>query len=72
MANLGQETGGTPEENRDEARKLIELIVLLDYESLPDRDLHFFEDMRNRLVFPKCTVSGKQLFYLRDIKDKLL
>lgn len=69
---LGQETGGTPEQNKKEFLQLMELIALLDPDSLPDKDRGFYEDMKNRLIFPKFVPSGKQLFWLRDIKDKLL
>lgn len=70
--SLGQETGQTLEEMRKEAKKLIDIISELDFDSLSDKELHFFEDMRNKLIFPKFSISGKQIFWLRDIKDRLL
>ena len=70
--SIGQETGKTPEAMRDEVVQLVKIISQSSPESLSDKDLHFYEDMKNRLVFPKFVPSGRQLFWLRDIKDKLL
>jgi hypothetical protein len=66
MSYAGQQTGGTNDERVTEAHKLIEIISGFQ-EQLTSKESDFVEKMDG------CTFcSGKQLFWLRDIKDKYL
>jgi hypothetical protein len=66
MKNLGQETGGTHDERVTEAHQLLKMIAD-HFEELSPKEQKFIEDMQD------CTsCSGRQLFWLRDIKDGLL
>lgn len=57
---------GTPEERREEADRLIELIAENQGE-LNEKERDFVADIEMG-----GNVSAKQLFWLRDIKDKYL
>lgn len=66
------ESGGTPEQRRQEAERLLDII---DYAAITDDGARrFVGKMRaNFSKFKDRTfVSVDQLFYLRDIKDKQL
>lgn len=74
--SMGQDTGGTQEDRNVEANKLMAMMNLgrerwRDY--LTVWELGFMTDMYNRWMDGGIApVSGKQLFRLRDIKDKLI
>ncbi len=73
MSGLGQETGGTPDERLAEAKRLLEIIG--DHlEQLSPKEQGFVEDMQGRIeeYGNSAIVSGKQLFWLRDIKDGII
>jgi len=74
MTALGQDTGQTPERMKQEAMALLNVIAESDPENrLSESDLKFYKDTILRSCFPKMfTISGKQLYWLRDIKDRLL
>ena len=66
MSGLFQESGQTPDSTRVEADKL--LAIIEDFsEQLTPKEASFVEQMGDAE-----TVSPKQLFWLRDIKDKYL
>jgi hypothetical protein len=76
---LGQQTGGGATSDADEARKLLELIedaggYSLVLEVMGDKSANFVasqleaRDIRRSSYY----VTGKQLFWLRDIKDRLV
>ena len=66
MSYLGQETGGDADSRVTEAHKIVEMLASVQ-EEMTSKEASFVESMDN------CTTcSGKQLFWLRDIKDKYL
>jgi hypothetical protein len=66
MNSLGQETGGDSDSRVTEAQRLVDIITASADELTP-REREFVMQMDG------CkTCSGKQLFWLRDIKDKYL
>ena len=66
---LTQETGADPEQRRQEASDLVDKITSdAGYGDLSDKEKGFVEQMEDESQF----VSAKQLFWLRDIWDKLL
>jgi hypothetical protein len=73
MTQLGQQTGGDP---RDEALRLLDMMKTVDYAAyLNTRDEEFLSEQYDRLAsngVAAYSASGKQLFWLRDIKDKLV
>lgn len=63
---LGQETGGTNEDRCAEAQKILAILADVQ-EQLTSKETQFVEKMDG------CSFcSGRQLFWLRDIKDKYL
>lgn len=65
-SRLRQETGGDDDARLTEALKIVEMLALVQ-EELTSREAQFVEQMDGATY---C--SGKQLFWLRDIKDKYL
>jgi len=66
LSYLGQETGGDADSRVTEAHKIVEMLASVQ-EEMTSKEASFVESMDN------CTTcSGKQLFWLRDIKDKYL
>ena len=63
---LTNDTGGTPEQRRTEADRLLKMLEGLE-DSMTDKERRFVEDMQ-----AGWDVSPKQLFWLRDIKEKYL
>ena len=61
---LFNDTGQTPEERRNEADRILKMLDGHEGE-MEDREAEFIEDMGN---CQGCT--PKQIFWLRDIKDK--
>ena len=65
---LTNETGGTAEDRRVEAERILDIMhengIIA---SLNDKERYFVE-----YLDPSRGVSPKQLFWLRDIKDKYL
>ena len=67
---LANDTGGDAEQRRAEANRLLTMLRDVDWETqvtLSER--RFLEQMASDDVQP---VSPKQVFWLRDIKDKYL
>ena len=60
----------SPEERRAEATKIVEMIVNSDISicNWLESEITFYTNMCN----PALAVSVRQLFWLRDIKDKYL
>jgi hypothetical protein len=68
MSPLTQESGGTNEERIAEKDKIVDMIDRqVDWESMTDNEQRFIEKITDAQY-----VSPKQLFWLRDIKDKYL
>lgn len=68
MAYLGNDTGGTPEDRRSEADRLVKIISeQAGLSALTPKELDFVAQMDEG-----GSVSPKQVFWLRDIKDKYL
>ena len=65
------ESGGDNKSRVEEARKLIEMI---DLNRCPQKDIFFVQSTEERLeqFGDKALISPKQLFWLRDIKDRCL
>jgi hypothetical protein len=66
MSRLGQETGGDADARLSECQKLLDIIARFQEELTP-KEQQFVERMDGASY---C--SGRQLFWLRDIKDKYL
>ncbi len=66
------ESGGSNKERVDEAKRLLRIIGACDYDELSDKDRSFVESIENSLecYAENTRISPKQLFYLRDIKDR--
>lgn len=77
-AGLGQQTGGNSLSDGREARTLLAMIAPVGRETVReiagDRAAQFVADLveQSNATVTHFTVTGKQLFYLRDIKDKLV
>ena len=71
---LFQESGGSEQDRTNEAIHIWKIIQDLDHSDLSDKDAKFIDELRDRLhTYGASThISPKQLFWLRDIKDKLL
>lgn len=57
----------TPDERFKEKNEILELLEEVDSLHFTENEHHFLEGMRH-----STTVSVKQLFWLRDIKNKYL
>ena len=68
---LANDTGGTAEDRRAEANRILTIMVNngLDVGSCIPSETKFLEQMLDDQTQP---ISPKQLFWLRDIKDKYL
>lgn len=62
------DSGMTDAARRDEATRLVKIIKGFDVSFFELREIHFVNEIEN----PWRPVSHKQLFWLRDIKDRLL
>jgi hypothetical protein len=63
------DSGMTDAARRDEATRIVKMIKgSVDVSELALREIHFVNEIEN----PWRPVSTKQLFYLRDIKDRHL
>jgi hypothetical protein len=77
-SGLGQQTGGNVASDTREAIQLIEMMaegyVKGEYKDvLSDREAEFLREQTVASTFKSTySVTGKQLFWLRDIKDKLV
>lgn len=65
--SLFQESGGDANSRRNEATKIVDMLVGLT-DQMTDREQGFIEQIGD----PNAQVSPKQLFWLRDIKEKYL
>lgn len=77
LPKLGGDTGQTPEERAAEARQLLEMIRPVygteAFENITTLwELNFIGSMLMLLDSRHFSCTGKQLFRLRDIKDKLV
>jgi hypothetical protein len=67
---LANDTGGTSDDRRAEADRILKIIdSCIDTDALNERENIFIEQMLDDQTVP---ISPKQLFWLRDIKDKYL
>ena len=62
---LSNDTGGTPEERRAEADRILKMLEDVDALAFTTKEDNFIGQMRE-----DGPVSPKQLFWLRDIKAK--
>lgn len=75
---LGQQTGGNVDTDIAEAITIIKMIAPCvaqlppDQQALSSGDLKFARDQIVTSLSPSYRITGRQLFYLRDIKDKLV
>lgn len=65
--SLFQESGSTAEQRYDEAQRIVEMLTGVDVDKFSQQEIDFIHQIENAK-----TVSPKQLFWLRDIKDKCL
>ena len=68
---LANDTGGNADDRRSEADRILKIIVDndLDFGEFSPREAKFLEQMLDDQQQP---ISPKQIFWLRDIKDKYL
>lgn len=67
---LANDTGGSDEDRRNEADRILKMLVDIDPEfHMTPSEQRFIEKMYDDGAQP---ISPKQLFWLRDIKDKYL
>lgn len=80
-ASIGQYTGRDPDDHLGNVKEAIQLVDMtrgtVEAElraNLSERDYNFLCDMRQKLkIYGRgLVVTGRQLFYLRDVKDKLV
>lgn len=71
MPRLGQSTL-TSEERTDEARRILATIKVEDFSKLSARDQSFLDTQYTNADNVSYSPSPNQLFWLRDIKDKLI
>ena len=64
---LANDTGGSPEDRRSEADRILKILEDVDAVQFTTKEDKFIGQMRDDVP-----VSPKQLFWLRDIKDKYL
>lgn len=79
---LGQQTGGSAATDRDEAMKLLGMMHQVDLNDkkvircLSPTDHDFLDELMDRYenfyTRDFGVITGRQLFWLRDIKDKLV
>lgn len=73
---LGQQTGGTRCEDANEALRLLQMIARISVTRIGELCGMKAADMIERLRFEQAhgyiSVTGRQLFFLRDIKDRVL
>lgn len=70
MAGMQGETGGGADSRREEASKICIMLTQfgVEAEMMTEREAEFIDEIED----PGVPVSPKQLFWLRDIKDKYL
>lgn len=68
------ESGSDENRRREEARKILDMLTEMNLANCRDKDLTFIKDMNDRFRrFGSFTrVTPRQLFYLRDIKDRAI
>jgi hypothetical protein len=64
---LANDTGGSPEDRRNEADRILKILEDVDAVQFTTKEDQFIGQIRDDVP-----VSPKQLFWLRDIKDKYL
>ena len=76
---LGQQTGSeSPFGDALEAQRILKIIAHVELDLIEDqcgiKASKFIRDMRCNLAFGPLSfrVTGKQVFYLRDVRDKLV
>jgi len=74
---LGQRTGGTAQSDADEAKRILKMLAPGESrqefaEALSRKENTFLHEQMLASLFPLYSVTGKQLFWLREIKDKLI
>lgn len=69
---LGQQTGGSLRENKEEAARLVKMLDHLPTQNLTEWEQTFLRSVEATVKDPGGRVTGKMVFKLRDIKDKLI
>lgn len=77
MQPLGQQTGSDPYEQRHEAQRILTMIANISVEGIKEscgiKAADFVTEVRVWLAMGmQEEITGRQLFFLRDVKDKLL
>lgn len=68
-------SGGTPEGRNQEAFDILVKMGLQNQsETMQEREREFVDSLSERMIQfgEKCIVSSKQLFWLRDLKERYL
>lgn len=71
MSAFRQESGGTGISRRDEARRLLKILED-DFDNMTTKDANLYADMHRRLESDSFEPTAAQLFWLRDIRDRML
>ncbi len=73
---FGGDSGSDAVRRTEEAQRLLDIITAAEREGhyLSGKDAQFVEDLRERFeqYGMKTAVSPRQLFYLRDIRDRVI
>ena len=78
VRDLGQQTGGTASSDADEARRILDMMEHTPFDDIAayagQKAADFIADMRESRDLYRATfaVTGKQLFFLRSVKDQLV
>ncbi len=69
-----QESGASPQDRTDEALRIVEMLEDADEAIMRSNDIGFLQKMREAVeqYGSRTSVSPRQLFWLRDIKDRYL
>jgi hypothetical protein len=66
-----KESGGTGVSRRDECRKILRIIED-DFDRMTTKDANFYTSMHDKLESDAFEPTADQLFWLRDIRDRML
>ena len=66
---LANDTGGTAEDRRAEATRILNMLEEIDLDETAPNERRFLDKM---FADDRQPISPKQIFWLRDLKEKLL
>jgi hypothetical protein len=71
---LGQYTGGSDADRTRVAISILTMLEMVSHTDMRDEDKEFVLDMleKRAMYGAALLVTGRQLFWLRDVKDKMI